>query len=446
MIGSYYWLSEPIPGRVAVTVEGQLSETDQVGAEEAARELELARLRAEARRNALATGAGIAAMCALVLTLRRQQHVEYQQASHEREAERAHEQRERSAEAAQDDALQRRITDGRIRAVDQLGSDNPTVRIGGLHNLERIGQQHPELRQIILDEICSYLRLPYKPLNLPVRDQLPPRQFEPIGPPKAEDEDTEPEHEVRLIAQEILVRHLNPEIEGQFWEHQRLNLKNAHLQTTDFSRCNLRKVDFTGVVFDGDAVFDHSFLSGMSVFENAIFKGHAAFTSATFSDASTFEGVLFQATATFIDADFGRFDVFMENDNSDQHGESFEVVSFKGASFGGDVDFMKANFFGGADFRGTRFSNDTRFLAATFHGDVDFVEAMFSSRATFIGTTFAGSFALFGGVVFAGTVDLRTVTFNGEVDFQAVCFRGEVEIVRNSNETEPLPSVFTIDR
>jgi hypothetical protein len=122
----------------------------------AAAEMEIARLQAEARRNALALGAGLAALAALALAVRRQYH-------HERTTAKSQEDERRRQDHVEEDALQRRITDARIRAVEQLGSDSPVVRIGGLHNLERIGQLHPELRQVVLDEICSYLRLPYTP-------------------------------------------------------------------------------------------------------------------------------------------------------------------------------------------------------------------------------------------------------------------------------------------
>src|SRR5690606_34303353 len=157
--------------------------------QKAAAELEIGRLRAEARRNALALGAGLAALAALALAVRRQYH------------------HEQTTVKTQEDALQRRITDARVRAVEQLGSDNPAVRIGGLHNLERIGQLHPELRQVVLDEICSYLRLPYTSPDAKSKpERLPDRQFEPVGPPSAEAdgaeaEGAEAEGEVRLIAQ-----------------------------------------------------------------------------------------------------------------------------------------------------------------------------------------------------------------------------------------------------
>lgn len=226
---SYFILAAPIPDPPSADTESGQSTPDAASQDPAA-ELEIARLEAEARRNALATGAGFVAIAALILALRRQQHLEQSTANSEADALRRQQHLERSAAAAEDDALQRRITDARIRAVEQLGSDNPAVRIGGLHNLERIGQQHTELRQVVFDEICSYLRLPFTPPGSETKGSLPARQFEPIGPPPADTKGDDAEREVRLIAQEALQRHLRPAYEDRYWEHTRLNLRNAVLR------------------------------------------------------------------------------------------------------------------------------------------------------------------------------------------------------------------------
>jgi hypothetical protein len=59
------------------------------------------------------------------------------------------------------DATQRRITELSAKASDQVGSDKPTVRIGGLTDLERLGQNNPDLRQTVVDRICAYLQMPF---------------------------------------------------------------------------------------------------------------------------------------------------------------------------------------------------------------------------------------------------------------------------------------------
>ncbi|MEV4894337.1 hypothetical protein AB0K48_33620 [Nonomuraea sp. NPDC055795] len=54
------------------------------------------------------------------------------------------------------------VTDRYGKAVEQLGSAQAPVRLGGLYALEQLGQDNPdpEMRQTIVDVICAYLRMP----------------------------------------------------------------------------------------------------------------------------------------------------------------------------------------------------------------------------------------------------------------------------------------------
>lgn len=265
IVGSYFFFAAPIPDHPPPT---KGLSPQEAASQNAVAELELVRLRAEARRNALTTGAGFAAIAALVLALRRQHHHEKATATTQADEIRRQDHLEQKAADEKQDAEQRRITDARIRATEQLGSDNPAVRIGGLHNLERIGQLHEELRQVVFDEVCSYLRLPFTPPGSKPKKRLPDGQFEPIGPPPAEVEGDEAEREVRLIAQEILQRHLNPEHPDRYWTHTRLNLRNAHLDSIHLHDCHLTNPDFVRATFNRDADFRRATFTG-----NAMFRG-----------------------------------------------------------------------------------------------------------------------------------------------------------------------------
>ncbi|MEV4162141.1 hypothetical protein [Nonomuraea dietziae] len=57
------------------------------------------------------------------------------------------------------------VTDRYGKAVEQLGSAQAPVRLGGLYALDQLGQDNPSpaLRQTIVDVICAYLRMPYTP-------------------------------------------------------------------------------------------------------------------------------------------------------------------------------------------------------------------------------------------------------------------------------------------
>jgi hypothetical protein len=107
--------------------------------------------RVDVAKTALSVGAGTGGVVALVLTGRRQWHLE--------QAQRA---TEKSQQAVEYDAAERRITELYGKAVQRLGSDKAPVRLGGLHALERLAQDNPGQRQTIVDVICAYLRMPYE--------------------------------------------------------------------------------------------------------------------------------------------------------------------------------------------------------------------------------------------------------------------------------------------
>ncbi|THV40932.1 pentapeptide repeat-containing protein [Glycomyces buryatensis] len=137
---------------------------------------------------------------------------------------------------------------------------------------------------------------------------------------------------MRLIAQEILERHLNPLAEeGLFWEHSRLNLRNAYLDAVDFSGCHITCADFLGAT---------SF--GATAFRGANFPGFAVFKGATFSSSTDFLGANFPDYANFEDVAFLGF------------------VDFKGATFSGGAEIGFATFSGIPLFAKTEFRG--RFL------------------------------------------------------------------------------------
>jgi hypothetical protein len=247
----------------------------------------IAQLRVDTVRNTLTVAAGLGGAAALILSFRRQQHEEYQ-------------------------STQQRITELRIQAVAQLGSESPTVRIGGLHNLERLGEEHEELRQIVLDEICSYLRLPYTPPHPSVARRGP--ETGPPGEAAAENAARNAEREVRLIAQEILQRKLKtlPDRDRPLWDHNRLNLRNAFLDNINFQLCCLRSADFTDATFHGDAGFLLTKFGWWPTFAGAVFSGDADFRSAAFEWDPNFTRTTFNSDAFFDDTEFHGGPIFTE--------------------------------------------------------------------------------------------------------------------------------------
>jgi len=93
---------------------------------------------------------------ALLLAIRRQLLAE---TAHEL-AERNHQIALQAQAHTETDAAERRVTDLYTTAVEQLGSADAAVRLGGLYDLERVAQNNPAQRQTIVNVLCAYLRIP----------------------------------------------------------------------------------------------------------------------------------------------------------------------------------------------------------------------------------------------------------------------------------------------
>lgn len=287
-----------------------------------------AQLRVDVIRNILAVSAGTGGLMALVLAARRQyvkERVDHDDQEH----------KNRTAEDAKYDAAERRLTDLYIKAAEQLGSDKAPVRLASLLSLERIGDNHPEHRQNVVDLLCAYLRMPY---DHPTNEVWDPQLLSPEQLPVEEAKYNE--REVRRIAQDIISRKLGPVVmvDGKaiapddVWSDIALDLTGAVLVDFDLSYCSVDSATFT----------------------NATFYGHTNFASAVIN-----------GVANFIDAEFRK------------------PVEFDNARFGGVTGFNRATFARDASFKGARFSKIAMFGRAVFEGRADFSDAKFEDSLSF---------------------------------------------------------------
>ncbi|XVV11303.1 pentapeptide repeat-containing protein [Actinoplanes sp. CA-131856] len=235
------------------------------------------KLQIEAIKYGLGLFAAGGAVAALLLALRRQRHLELAQAHTEL------------------DATERRFTDLYTKAVEQLGSAEAAVRLGGLYALERAAQNDVEQRQTIVNVLCAYLRMPYA--------------FPDEG------REARLELQVRLTAQWIISTHVvcpgpaipeilrffRPDRRERFWPHLDLDLTGATLidwvaREGQLGRAQFDDAvffgtaDFSGVTFSGEARFGGAEFHGAATFDRAVFYGDVRFGDATFGSPPTFSG------------------------------------------------------------------------------------------------------------------------------------------------------------
>ncbi|MBP2323337.1 uncharacterized protein YjbI with pentapeptide repeats [Kibdelosporangium banguiense] len=344
------------------------------------------------------------------------------------------------AEDSRLDATERRITDLYVRAADQLGSDKAPVRLAGLYALERLAQDHPRLRQTIVNVLCAYLRMPY---TLPVAAPRVPRPLgrrrrihpgHPTPPPVSTPTTARPvaveidrqEREVRLTAQSILTTHLHPGNDpghpaDTFWDDIDIDLTEATLVNLDLTDCKISTATFDKVKFDGPARFNRVKFGGHAWFNDAEFTERAWFDQAAFNGDAAFSKVKFDGNVRFGEAKFVGDAQFREAEFA---GDAwFAKVKFgwglwfSRAKFDGTVRFTEVEFGQDARFNGTRFARAAWFRGATFTEDADFGKSEFGGNALFEGAKFRAN-AWFDLAAFSARARFDGVQFGAETRFE----------------------------
>lgn len=267
---------------------------------------------------------------------------------------------------AQEDLIAQRITELSSKASEQLGSNKPAVRIGGLTDLERLAQAYPDLRQTAVDRICAYLRAPYNP---PDHINFHPLEQEEHGHHDSsfrfsDGSDLRLELDVRRAAQKILRRHSQwpsevADCPKAFWSDLYLDLRDATLVEFDLKDCRLESADMRGAVFYGPAIFRKVNISGNVWLINARFKGRTTFKDARFGGVSRFTGARFEQGTDFSRTSF------------------YSMSFFDHTFFECDVDFSQAAFGGSASFKKARFSSKAMFENAAWPSPTAFDDAVF---------------------------------------------------------------------
>ncbi|MGW4061408.1 pentapeptide repeat-containing protein [Amycolatopsis sp. NPDC004747] len=186
-------------------------------------------------------------------------------------------------------------------ACTQIGHEKPAVRLAGLYAMASLADEWLEQRQVCIDVLCAYLRIPY----------------EPSDSPWYHDEETE----VRFSVTSVISDHLRPGAPVS-WQGREFNLLRVILRSADFADIQVTggRLLFSLARFpSGWTSFDGMHVSGGEVwFGGADFRGgRVTFDNAEFSGGRVqFEGAAFSG------------------------GE----VSFRGARFtGGEVDLSLAS-------------------------------------------------------------------------------------------------------
>lgn len=260
------------------------------------------------------------------------------------------------------DATQQRITELYSKAVEQLGHNRAPVRLGGFYALERLAQDNTEHRQTVVDVVCAYLRMPFT--------------FDPNTAGNLVDSGDYQELQVRLAAQNLIIRHLEipmvPSREkgiafsqparppSSYWKDITLDLTGACLVNMNFTLCVINNAIFSHAHFIGESRFGRTRFEEISDFEGARFCGEVDFGRAEFTEGM-FGDAEFLGKASFERAYFALHGYF--------RGARFnEDALFSESEFNMGAIFGKARFYGAAEFRNIHFAGPNSFDGAKFNG------------------------------------------------------------------------------
>ncbi|GAA3985022.1 pentapeptide repeat-containing protein [Thermobifida alba] len=239
---------------------------------------------------AFAVVAGLGAVAALVISYRRQ----------------------RLTEKAEERENTRLFTERFEGASEKLGSEHAAVRLAGVHALAHLADDAPtqQLRQMCIDVLCAYLRMPYDPEPGPLPEDATDEQ-------RAEHQKRSLEFAAFREVRHTIIRTITTRLRED---------APVSWQGCDF--------DFTGTVFDGGDFTRAHFTTGTVDFTRAHFTtGVVDFSGAEFSGGTVdFTRAKFTgSTVNFVGAQF-----------------TGSTVNFFGAEFtGGTVNFVGAQFTGG---------------------------------------------------------------------------------------------------
>ena len=297
------------------------------------------------------------------------------------------------------------------KAVEQLGSQEAPVRMGGVYTLvglvdewlEEENLSEPERLkegQVIINNLCAYIRSPftlasyYEELS---KDNPSPQGFykdnqQEFYTDKAE---FKAEADVRLsIMKEIHDRIQGPDkntpgawsdfeydFSGSTFFYP-IDLRNSYYaKPINFSGSTYQWANFSGSTYQGEAYFGGSTYRGRAYFGGSTYEGWVNFSNSTYEKDVIFSIYLFRSTYKS-EANFS---------GSTYQGEAI----FGGSTYQGEANFRGSTYQGGADFRGSTYTDWAGFSGSTYQGGADFRGSTYQgwayfSRSIFYSETYFG--------------------------------------------------------
>ena len=332
------------------------------------------------------------------------------------------------------------------KAVEQLGSKEAPVRMGGVYTLVGLVDEWLEEKslsdderfkegQVIINNLCAYIRSPFTLTSYydELSEDAP--SLEGIYKDKKEEfyvdkAILDSEADVRLsIIKEIHDRIQGPDknTPGTWSDFEYDFSGSTFFYPIDLTNSYYAKpINFSGSTYKGWADFTGSTYKGWADFTGSTYKGWADFTGSTYKGWADFTGSTYQ-WADFRDSTYQGGANFRDSTYQDE-------ADFRDSTYQDEADFRDSTYQAGADFTGSTyqwadFSDSTYqsradFSDSTYQGGADFSDSTYQGGADFTGSTYQGG-ANFTGSTYQGGANFTGSTYNDVADFSGSIFYQE---------------------
>ena len=307
------------------------------------------------------------------------------------------------------------------KAVEQLGSKEAPVRMGGVYTLVGLVDEWLEEKslsdderfkegQVIINNLCAYIRSPFTLTSYydELSEDAP--SLEGIYKDKKEEfyvdkAILDSEADVRLsIIKEIHDRIQGPDknTPGTWSDFEYDFSGSTFFYPIDLTNSYYAKpINFSGSTYKGWADFTGSTYKGWADFTGSTYKGWADFTGSTYQWAdfrdSTYKGWADFRDSTYQDeADF-RDSTYQAG--ADFTGSTYQWADFSDSTYQSRADFSDSTYQGGADFSDSTYQGGADFTGSTYQGGANFTGSTYQGGANFTGSTY-NDVADFSGSIF----------------------------------------------
>ena len=345
-------------------------------------------------------------------------------------------------------------------AVEQLGSKEAPVRIGGVYTLiglvdEWLEEKNLEYSerlkegQVIINNLCAYIRSPFTLASYydelsednPSSEGIYKDNQQKFYSDKAE---FKSEADVRLsIIKEIHNRLQSPDkntpgawsdfeydFSGSTFFYP-IDLTNSYYtKPVNFSGSTYQdEVRFDGSVYKDEADFGSSIYKSWATFDGSTYTGWVGFNCSTYQSWADFSNSTCQSEVYFSDSTYkGKADFCgstYQNEVYFSYSTYQSEADFSDSICQGKADFSDSAYRGWADFRNSAYQGRAGFTGSIYKNEVYFSGSTYQSWADFTGSTYEG-WADFRGSTYQSWAYFSRSTYNDVADFSGSIFYQKV--------------------